>query len=127
MLCLSAPCSAETVPPTALSLQLCFGAAEFLSYPPHSKLFDLVVAALVDEPVSWTVVAVDEGVHSLAVAPGFAVEDVQFPVAVLGLAAVGLAPVSSGCPHPAHSPLHFGPAACSLHTEVLLSAQIMCC
>ena len=164
--CLSAPCSAETVPATAhwlavlsslsewcfssvgvlsplseylsLSLPLCFGAAEFLSHLPSLKPVALevvvelvlqvaavhVAAALADELVPWTVVAVGE---SLAAVAGFAVEDARYPVAVLGLAAEGLVLVSSGCPLPAHSPLHLGPAACSLHTEDFLSAEIVCC
>ena len=149
MSCLSAPCSAETVPPTAhwlaalsslsewcvgvlfplsecpsLSLQFCFGAAELPSSLPQSKLVAFVVAVLVDEV--WIVVAVGE-VRFLAAAHGFPVEDVQFLLAVLGLVVEDLAPVSSGCPLPARSPLHFEPAACSLHTEDLLSAQLVCC
>ena len=141
MSCLSAPCSAETVPPTARwlavlpplseclspSLPLCFGAGEFPSSLPQSKLFALVVAALADELVPWIVVAVGEVVHSVAAVPGLPLEAVHSLVTVHGFAVEGLVPVSSGCPPPAHSPLHFGPAACSLHTEDLLSAQIVYC
>jgi len=86
-----------------------------------------VAAALADKHVPWIVVAVGKVVHSLAAAAGFAVQDAQYPVAVLGLAAEGLIPVSSVCPLPAHSPLHFGSAACFLHTKDIFSTQIVCC
>ena len=109
------------------SLLVHFGAVDFPSSLSQSKVVAVVTVALADEFVPWIVAAVGEVVHSVAAVPGFAVEVVLYPVVVFGLAAEGLVLVSTGYLLPAHFPLHFGPAACSLHTEGFLSAQIVCC
>ena len=110
----------------SLSLQLFFGTAEYLSSLPQAKLIALeIVVELVLHSVAVRAVAsaADECVpQTVTAVSGLAVEAVDFTVAILGLAAEDLIAVSSGCPLPAHAPLHLGMlhALCILRTSFQL-------